>query len=343
MRDEVPQGPDYRVYRRSVARIGYQVAVVCAALVFLGGALAIAYVFWQSRPAKLSEPHKSEDIRIFLDPVDLTVAGLLVGTAAVICAGLAAWVIARRAVRPLNEAFHMQRRFVADASHELRTPLAVMNARAQQLAALLPRDDPRRAVADALREDTRIMTGIVDDMLETATAGADSATTAPSSYATPFAEVQHGVLDDLRLLADERGVSVRGTDLNAVLAVPAPALRRCLLALVDNAIDHSPEGGTVSVDAGLRGAMVSIRVTDEGGGITGIEPARVFDRFAHGAAPTTPHGESRTRHGIGLALVRELAGRHGGTVQVKRTGPDGTVFELVLPLAGDGFNSGEDA
>ncbi|MFJ3957496.1 sensor histidine kinase [Arthrobacter sp. NPDC090010] len=334
MRNDVPQGADYQEYRRSVARIGYQVAAVCAALVLIGGLLAIAYVLWQTRPAKLNEPHKPEDVRIFLDPVDLSVAGIIVGLGAVVCAGLAAWLIARRAVRPLSDAFRMQRRFVADASHELRTPLAVMNARAQQLAAMLPADDPRRPVADALREDTRIMAGIVDDMLESSTA-AGRATAAPPARASLAASTRE-VLSDLRLLAEARGVTVTGEPLDAEVALPGPSVRRCLLALVDNAIDHSPEGGTVTVEAERRGRMVCVSVADQGAGISGIETERVFDRFAHGSAPAAADGTSRTRHGIGLALVQEIAGRHGGSVRVARTGREGTVFELLLPLAPEG-------
>ena len=114
--------------------------------------------------------------------------------------------------------------------------------------------------------------------------------------------------------------------------MPAQVVRRCLATLLDNAVDYSPPGGTVSVAAKLDGAAVRVTVADEGRGIKGIDPDRVFDRFAHGTAPATEHAGLRTRHGIGLSLVRELAERYGGRVRVAQTGDAGTVFELTLPL-----------
>jgi signal transduction histidine kinase len=128
----------------------------------------------------------------------------------------------------------------------------------------------------------------------------------------------------------------------AVVTVPATSLRRCVVALVDNAIAHSPSGGTVTVTASVTDGAAWIRVRDEGGGISGIAPRRVFDRFAHGT-PTGQAAGRRTRpgYGIGLALVRDVAVRHGGDVRVEHTGPDGTTFLLRLPLA-RGHGGGRD-
>ena len=319
-------------YRRSSRAIGWQVAAVCAALVLLGAGLALAYMFWQTRPAEVNGPPEPGSVRVFLDPADLVLGGVVVGLGAIVCAGAAAWLIARRAVRPLEDAARIQERFVADASHELRTPLAVLNARLQQLALLTPADDPRREVVGALREDAGIMSGIVDDMLVAATG------TAPQRGRCALAEVMTAAAADMTLLAEGRGVRISTSSVSREVALPAADLRRCLVALIDNAIDHAPAGSTVSVTAVAERAVARIAVADSGSGITGIDPARVFDRFAHGApAGGDPGaGGSRTRFGIGLALVAELAERHGGAVRVARTGPAGTVFELMIPFADEG-------
>ena len=325
-------------FRRSSRAIGWQVAAVCAGLVLLGAGLALAYMFWQTRPAEVNGPPEPGSVRIFLDPADLVLGGVVVGLGAIVCAGAAAWLIARRAVRPLEEAARIQQRFVADASHELRTPLAVLNARVQQLALLTPAGDPRREVLDALREDAGIMSGIVDDMLAAATG------TAPQRGSCALAEVMNAAAADMALLAEGRGVRIATSPLSREVALPAADLRRCLVALIDNAVDHAPADSTVSVAAVAERAVARIAVADSGSGITGIDPARVFDRFAHGSPvagsmSTGPAGGmsgSRTRFGIGLALVAELAERHGSAVRVARTGPGGTVFELVVPFADGG-------
>lgn len=328
-------------YRRSSRAIGWQVAAVCAALVLLGAGLALAYMFWQTRPAEVNGPPEPGSVRVFLDPADLMLGGVVVGLGAILCAGAAAWLIARRAVHPLEEAARIQQRFVADASHELRTPLAVLNARLQQLALLTPADDPRREVVGALREDAGIMSGIVDDMLAAATGAATQ------RGRCALGEVMTAATADMTLLAEGRGVRIATSPLTREVALPAADLRRCLVALIDNAIDHAPVGSAVSVTAVAERAVARIAVADDGSGITGIDPARVFDRFAHGSpVGGDPHADgagagaggsgSRTRFGIGLALVAELAERHGGAVRVARTGPAGTVFELVVPFADGG-------
>ncbi len=81
------QDPDRREYRRSAVRIGLRVAVVSAALVVSVVALVVAYVAWQLTPAQQLERHGAEDVHVYLDTVDLLIAVLVVGGAAVVLAG----------------------------------------------------------------------------------------------------------------------------------------------------------------------------------------------------------------------------------------------------------------
>lgn len=319
--------PDEQAYRRSASRIGWQVMAVCAALFVIGGAVILAFVFWQTTPGQINKAPQPGEIEVRLDPGELILAGSLLAAGAVLCAGLAARLIARRAVHPLDEAFRLQRRFVADVSHELRTPLAVIDARAQQLAALTPAGDSRQSVLAELRQDARIMSEVIDAMLDTASGTAQAQGTAALDTAIA------GVARDLGEVARRFGVAVTHESASLRVALPATVLRRCLVAVVDNAVDHSPAGGTVSITGVARGAEAVVTVRDEGSGIQGISPERVFDRFAQGDAPDTPRGAERTSRGIGLALARELCAAHGGRVRVARSGPEGTAFELLLPLA----------
>ena len=311
--------------RRSAVRMGAQVAVVSAALVLTIVALVVVYVVWQLTPGQQQETHGPEDVHVWLDTVDLAIAIAILGVTAVLLAGLASWIIARRAVRPIAEALRMQRTFVADASHELRTPLTVLNARVQQLRAMIDADDPRRPVADDLRDDTRVLIDIVNDLLE---AARDAGEAVPTNLAPELFAAEH----DMVVLAEQRGVRIRTSAVDATVTVPSTALRRTIVALVDNAVAHSPAGGTVTVTAQVEDGFVSVRVRDEGPGITGIPARRVFDRFAHGTPAPQGRGDgTRPSFGIGLALVRDVAVRHGGDVRVETTGTRGTTFLLRLP------------
>lgn len=330
-RSDDERDPDRLAYRRSVVGIGLRVAVVSAALVIAIIALVVVYVLWQLTPAQVNEPPDPTDVRISLDTVDLSIAVLGVGGLSIVFAGVAAWLIARRAVRPIAEASRMQRTFVADASHELRTPLAVLHARVQHLRMLTPADDRARRVVDELTEDTRLLVDIVDDLLEAAAGREQTSGTADLARAL-------GTLErDLSVLADDRGVRldvVAPDGEGPVVAVSGTRLQRCLVALTDNAVGHTPPGGTVRVTAERTGSVVTVRVADEGSGITGIAPSRVFDRFAHGAPRDPGRPGTRTGYGIGLALVRDVAVRAGGDVTVERTDDHGSVFALRLPVAG---------
>lgn len=330
-------------YRRSVATIGWQVMAVCAALVVIGGAVILAFVFWQTTPWEANKPPRADEIEVRLDPGELLLAVVLLATGAILSAGFAARIIARRAVKPLDEAFQMQRRFVADASHELRTPLAVLNARTQQLAALMTDNGPHREIIADLRQDARIMSEVVDDMLEAAT-GAP----VPEGSAS-LGDVFTALERDIGPAAEAEGITLSvealAADLaRATLPMPERALRRCLVALVDNALDHAPTGSTVAVEAGrvpaarpTEAPFMRITVADQGAGIQGIEAHRVFERFASGEAPESPRRAARTNRGIGLALARELCERYGGSIAVAKTDASGTTFEVLLPeLVADG-------
>lgn len=322
--------PDRLAYRRSVVGIALRVAVVSAALVIAIILLVVVYVLWQLTPNQLQERPGPTDIHIYLDTLDLSIAVIGVGGIAIVFAGIAAWMIARRAVRPIAEASRMQRTFVADASHELRTPLTVLHARVQRLQRMTPADDRRRSVVDELRGDTQILINIVNDLLEAA-AGSSEPTGTVDLHATMTA-----VHRDMDVLAAERHVHLDVEPFDAVLQVSETQLHRCLVALTDNAIGHTPHGGHVRLTAARERHFVTIRVTDDGPGIAGIAPARVFERFAHGTPVEHSDGVSpRTGYGIGMALVRDVAVRAGGDVTVERTDAHGSVFAMRLPIASD--------
>ncbi|HEV7955680.1 MAG TPA: HAMP domain-containing sensor histidine kinase [Marisediminicola sp.] len=255
----------------------------------------------------------------------LVATGLI---AAVLAAGTSV-LIARRAMRPLADALALQRRFVADASHELRTPLALLSTRAQLVrrrlrdvdkdAVVLSNTAVDPAVADGLDEivdDSRALTEIVEDLLIAADPREASAREPVDLTATAAEAVR-----TMRPRAEERGISLEVADSPSFVVSGAPvSLRRLVLALLDNAVDHATASASVEVRA--EGKEVVIRVSDDGPGFPDVGSGRAFDRFASARADTAPADASR-HYGLGLALVFEVATRHGGTVRAANDGPDG--------------------
>ena len=336
--------PEAAALQAAARSIGRQIVLVSGLVVVGALALTIAWVLHQTVPQeRLEQVAAAGQGEVFVSATDV-VAGLVVlGVAGVVFAGLVTVVIARRAVRPLGEALRLQRQFVADASHELRTPLAVLDARLQALQRKIAggaatADEHVTSDLARLRDDSRALVDIVGDLLEAA--GGDPAGPAGVPEPVRIDDAVADVLRSMSVLADERGVVLRHDSATASwVRVPRASLRRAVLALLDNAIGHAPPGSTVTLSTRDQRGSAVLAVTDEGPGITGIEPARVFDRFARSepadGASWRTSGGTRPSFGIGLALVREIAVRHGGSVRVASTSAAGTTLELVLPASTD--------
>ncbi|WP_141842190.1 sensor histidine kinase [Humibacillus xanthopallidus] len=266
--------------------------------------------------------HDSEESRLF---TSMAVAGIL----GVLLAAATGLIAGRRAVRPLAQALDLQRQFVADASHELRTPLSVISIRAQMLRRhLKPDDEATRAQVDQLVADTKVMGDVVSDLLLSAQLEQSGAAT----DAVDLVAVAEGVARSLEPYAAEAGVAltwpVSAERAPVVVDGVSTSLRRAVLALVDNAISHSPEGGTVEVTVQQEGDWAWARVTDHGTGVDPDDIARLTQRFARDR-----RGDGSRRVGLGLALVTQIVRSHGGRLDVSQTPGGGATFALVLPLS----------
>lgn len=273
-------------------------------------------------------PYRASQARLLGALALAEVIGILASAAVVV-------LFTRRSVRPLAQALTLQRRFVADASHELRTPLTVLHTRAQLLANRLQSGDVSGAAghAEELVADTRVLGGIVDDLLASAT----MPDTANAGARIDMAGLGRTVCASMQPYADSINVRLICTpashhDSGEVDVVGSEAaLRRAVTALVDNALGHENEDGTVRVDICRDGQQVLVSVIDDGVGIDQATMATLFNRFSRGSAHSSRPG--RESYGIGLSLVREIVQAHGGQVAVSSTPGHGATFTLSLPAA----------
>jgi signal transduction histidine kinase len=297
--------------------------------------LGAAIVFVTSHnPRDVVSADGVHETKVDVGVTDLLVAGVVIGLVAIVVAGTLSWFATRRAVQPLGDALRMQRAFVADASHELRTPLAVLDARLQYLRRRLDESDPVAPTIDELRRDTKTLITIVNDLLEAAEVGSSRDATVP----VDVSPVVLLAVESMRIIAEERDVTIDFQDAPTVpgqappaTRIPAASIHRCVVALLDNALDFSPAGSSIRVTVTETKSTVQISVRDSGPGIAGIEPHHIFDRFSRG--DRAAGGATRQGFGIGLSLVRDTVERFGGRAEVASTSPNGTEIELVIPLA----------
>lgn len=241
-------------------------------------------------------------------------------------AGLLGVLLARHAVRPLGQALILQRSFVADASHELRTPLTLLSTRTQLLDRAIQASDLDQQVLEDSRgvvHDVQRLGEVVDDLLLAADPRADEnlqpvdlALLVEVVVGSAGAHAAHSQVALTSVADDPAGNWVLGA---------APALRRAVLALVDNAIDHTPPAGEVRVHTRNERGNVLVSVSDTGPGIDPAIAQDVLRRFHSGG-----HRAGRAHYGLGLTLTHDVANRHGGQLRLVPS-EGGATFELVLP------------
>lgn len=231
-------------------------------------------------------------------------------------------------VARLRGALETQRQFMADASHELRTPVSIIRTSADVMLSRERRDEAeyRDALATAGAQAGRL-SRLVDDMLVLARADAGAYPLQPVTL----------YLDDLveecrcavSLLASARDVAVT-TDgpMDVSIVGDEELLRRLILNLLQNAIQHSPSGGVVSVHVAPNGSRVYVRVADTGTGIAESDRTRIFERFVQLDPARKAEGT-----GLGLPIAKWIAEVHQGSLSVEATGPTGSTFCVVLPMA----------
>jgi signal transduction histidine kinase len=244
-------------------------------------------------------------------------------------AGLLGVLIGRRAVRPLAQALTLQRAFVADAGHELRTPLTLLSTRAQVLERSLRRSGVDAEIlgdADGVVDDTRRLADVVDDLL----AAADPRG-AENHEPVDLVRVARDVVETAGAHAAQAGVRLHwSAERDTAAAVGSPsAIRRATIALVDNAIDHTPRDGEVRITVRRQRGDVILAVSDTGPGIGPEAAERVLRRFDSGG-----HRAGRKHYGLGLALAHDVANRFGGQLRLAPS-EVGATFELVLPATGE--------
>ncbi|MBI5653142.1 MAG: HAMP domain-containing protein [Chloroflexi bacterium] len=233
-----------------------------------------------------------------------------------------------------KELEHARRALVAAVSHDLRTPLTSLRAMIEAINDGVV-SEPENVKRYLMLAQTEIqnLARLVDDLFELTQldAGALNWTKEPGSLHDLISDT----LETMHAQAAAKQIKLCGEVDPTIDPVPMHALKlqRVLSNLLQNAIRHTPAGGTVSVAAHDRGARAEIEIADTGEGIAPGDLPHIFEPFYRGETsrardPSTRSGDGA---GLGLAIARGIVEAHGGAIRVESEIGKGSRFVFTLP------------
>ncbi len=231
-------------------------------------------------------------------------------------------------LRRLEQALVSQRNFVSDAAHQLRTPIAALQAQVE--AVVTEAGAEKRVRLAGILSATQRLSHLVSQLLVLARAEPGLAEAQP---VIDLADMARTLADEWLPRAIENGIDL-GFELTAAPTRGNTVLLEELLSnLIDNALRHTPAGGTITIACGQTADSAWLAVEDSGPGLAANQRERVFERFYR----TQASGEGC---GLGLAIVREIACQHGGEAHAEQSATlGGASFVVNLPLAAAGLQN----
>lgn len=220
-----------------------------------------------------------------------------------------------QALDRLEQGFHSQREFAADAAHELRTPLAILRTRIETL--------PHSEASQALSRDVENMSRVVSQLLDATEL--ETAVVDPESVADLYT-VCVEVAEFIAPLALKRGKNIEliGVEEPVLVRGNAEMIRRAMRNLVENALHHTPEGTAIEIIVGRDG---SVSVIDNGHGVPPADRQTIFQRFWRKSSRTSGGA------GLGLSIVKKIVDAHHGSVTVEDSPGRGAKFTMRFPLS----------
>ncbi len=232
----------------------------------------------------------------------------------------------------LEKTDETRRNMIANISHDLRTPLTTLQAHLDTLSVKNNEMKPaeREQYLETAAKQCRRLTRLVTQLLELAKLDARQVVAQPEAF--QIAELIQDIAQKFGLSASSARVTLRADYSSSLPLVNADIglIERAIDNLTENAIQHSPPGGTVTLRAmAVTSGRVRVEIEDEGPGIAEEEKARLFERFYRG---DQSRPSSSGHAGLGLAIAKSILELHGSQISIDSRPEAGSRFSFDLPL-----------
>ncbi len=242
--------------------------------------------------------------------------------------GFLSYYLARRSLKPIEEAHNAQSRFTADASHELRTPITAMRAETE-----LTLTEPSLKLADAKKqlisniEELDKLTTLSDGLLRLARLDNNGLETTKEN----LADIINEAVERVKPLVEAKKQLIKTSRIlkSIVIQAEKSSIVEAVVTLLENAVKYSPTKTQIQIATKLQNRSVEIIITDKGAGIEASDLPHIFDRFYR--ADQSRNKSQVNGYGIGLSIAKATVEAHGGKISVKSTPKKGSTFTITLP------------
>ncbi|MDF2563609.1 MAG: integral rane sensor signal transduction histidine kinase [Massilibacillus sp.] len=252
---------------------------------------------------------------------------LLVGLFCSLLSFFASFFMAKHAIKPIQTSLEQQNNFVSDASHELRTPITIIQTNLDIIKGAPNHETiaENKKWLNNIQDETTCMTELINSLLFLARADVNQQLMEKEYFQLNLMILN--AVHPFEVIAKRNNITLT-TDINSPVTAlgDSSRLKQVLTILIDNALRHTPEHGSVVAGCHAKDDFIYITLTDTGEGIDKKHLEKIFDRF---------YQVDESRHkggsGLGLSMAKWIVEKHGGAISVKSTLGKGTTFTIKLP------------
>lgn len=254
----------------------------------------------------------------------ITRALLFTGLPILIIGGVSGYIVARKLLKPVEDTFASQERFLQDASHEMRNPLAVLSAVSQQAMKSTDQNEQKHALRTLDRQIQHLVKLNEDLLLLERSKNIDKQT-----KQTNISELLLDTIDSITPQASKENIRLSSSVQNNAFTIINDQDFVCVLRnLLDNAVKYSPKNGEIKITLKKLRQQIRIDIKDKGIGIAKEELDHLGERFFRGKNVGRIHGT-----GLGYAIIYELARKYRFEVKIQSKEKKGTTVTLLFNMA----------